>query len=80
MKTWYATLDIYFKLTEERIKKDPNHYGRFFKDINNPTEAEVRKYFEARQESYAGSNDGSELLANANMDIECIDEPAQASA
>lgn len=65
MKTWTAKLDIAFFLTEEEVKKRPDA----FKDANNPTDEEVRAYFQDRLMNYAESNDGSELLANADFSV-----------
>lgn len=73
MKTWTGRLDIAFVLTEDEIKNDKwvrNH----FNDPNNPTNKEVKKYFADIQDQYAGSNDGSELIANADLIITCVDD------
>ena len=70
MKTWTAKLDIAFSLTEEQVKKRPDA----FKDVNNPTDEEVRAYFQNRLENYAESNDGSELLANADFSVTVKDD------
>lgn len=69
MKTWTAKLDIEFTLSEVEIAN--SDYADYFKDPKNPTDKEIRNYFLGLQENYAGSNDGSELIANADMSITC---------
>lgn len=68
-KTWYAKITLGLgSISQEKIKG--NKYLReHFKDPENPTEDEVRAYFENVQQNYAGSNDGSELIANADLQI-----------
>lgn len=73
MKVWKATLDISFQLTTDRIKKNA-WLSKQFADPENPTDAEVKKYFLGEQDNYAGCNDGSELLANADMTITCTEK------
>lgn len=62
MSKYVAKLDISFEATEEEIKERL--------DIETaPTEKQVNQYFDEILENYAGSNDGSELLANASYDV-----------
>lgn len=64
MKTWIAKLNIELTLTEKEIQNSEQ-----FIDPKNPTKEEITNYFENLIEEYSGSNDGSELLANAKYSI-----------
>lgn len=64
MKTWIAKLNIELTLTEEEIQDSEQ-----FIDPKNPTKEEITNYFENLIEEYSSSNDGSELLANAEYSI-----------
>ncbi len=61
-------------ITTEEMKKLPDQ----FKDPNNPTDKELNAYFADQQESYAGSNDGSEAIANADIEYEKTESSASA--
>lgn len=65
MRTWIATVDVSMTLTEDDTKWFPIRFA----DPSNPTAEELERYFQDRLESLAGSNDGSELLANATFSI-----------
>ncbi len=72
MKTWraYLTHDEMTAITSEDIKKNPRHYGHYFKDVNNPTDEEVQKYFE---KTFPDMSDPWEIPANGKLRIEIID-------
>ncbi len=71
MATWTATITLTLgTLSTDYIKKYIREYQDFFVDVDNPTEEEIRRYFDRVQDNYAGSNDGSELIANAKIKIE----------
>lgn len=68
-KTFSASITIELgQVTPEAIKENRS-MARFFKDPDNPTAAEAKNYFRRQLEDYAGSNDGSEMLANARIDV-----------
>lgn len=69
-KVYVATPDLSMYLGEDKLAKLPE----FFSDPKNPTEAELRKYFDDKLQNYAGSNDGSEMLANASYTIHVEDK------
>lgn len=64
MKIWISKLNIELTLTEKEIQNSEQ-----FIDPKNPTKEEINNYFENLIQEYAGSNDGSELLANAKYNI-----------
>jgi hypothetical protein len=72
-KVWTAVPNISFELTEKEILEN-KYVSKEFIDPNNPTEEELQVYFKSVLDSYAESNDGSELLANAALSISCSDE------
>lgn len=57
------------EVSPEAIKEDRS-MARFFKDPDNPTLDEAKNYFRYVRGEYAGSNDGSELLANSPVQVE----------
>ena len=74
-KVWTAEIVIGLGCLElEEIQKNPERYKKYFADVNNPTEKEIKRYFSRRQEDYAGSNDGSEMIANADIEISVEDK------
>lgn len=71
---WEANIVIGLaSVSTEEIKKHPDMFKKHFKDLDNPTTEEIERYLrkeaERQQENYAGSNDGSEILANADIEI-----------
>lgn len=73
MKTWTADLNISFDLTEKQIQEE-EWIKEMFADPDNPTDEEIRAYFSGLIHNYAESNDGSELLANADFDVHDWDD------
>lgn len=73
MNTWIAVPNIKFTLTQKQINEN-EYIQNYFEDQNNPTEKEIKDYFDNVINSYAESNDGSELLANAKIVITCEDD------
>lgn len=69
MKKWTAKLNIKLSLTEDDLLNEMDWNKKLFADIHNPTEKEIRTYFNKAIKDYAGSNDGSELLADASYDL-----------
>lgn len=59
-------LDIGVTFTDEAVA------ARNKIQVNEVTEKHLRKYANAIREDWAGSNDGSEMLANANMTVKEI--------
>lgn len=70
-KKWICRLNVSFSLSSDRIAGS-DRLKRLFADPANPTDAEIARYFERVVDDVAGSNDGSELLANAKRRIECV--------
>jgi hypothetical protein len=71
MKTWTAKVTVVVgTVSASEISENPEHYSYYFKDLNNPTEVEVNRYFEAMQENLGCSNDGSERILNARLKID----------
>jgi hypothetical protein len=75
VKTWKASITIDLgTINAADLPQERDYIKIFFKDLNNPTDEEVEKYFQSVVENYAGSNDGSELLANSPVDIEVTEQ------
>lgn len=74
MKKWIAILDIELTLTEGQIMENLEYFGSTpFADPKNPSIKEIKEFFQDRLYHLAGSNDGSELLANADFRLVQID-------
>jgi len=67
MRKHTATLDISFQATDEDVIE---HFKWRKKEITEVTQKHIEEYFRDMLDDYAGSNDGSELLANADFTIE----------
>lgn len=78
MKTFVAKLDMSYSLTEEEVKEAIAHLPSFLKkkieNAENPTENDVSLVFEDYISEQAGSNSGSEDLANAKFTVEEVIE------
>jgi len=72
---WSASITIDIStLSLEDIQKNPERYKEYFNDLNNPTDDEIEDYFEEQKQYLAGSNSGSEEIANAFVDWQCHPE------
>ena len=61
------------EITSKEIRTNKK-FAKHFKDVNNPTTAEIEKYFDKQLQYLAESNSGSEALANSPVDVEVEEE------
>lgn len=73
MKKWIAKLDISFTVDEEKIKNN-KYISIYFIDPLNPTDKEIKAYFKNIIDNYVEVYPGAKILANADMNIICINE------
>jgi hypothetical protein len=63
----YLTNASVASITSASIKLDAEHYGEWFKDLDNPTDEEVANYF---RHFFSGMSDEWEIPINGNFRID----------
>jgi hypothetical protein len=58
------------EISDAAIARRPQHYAHWFKNPHEPTETEIKNYFEFMLEDLGSSNSGSEEILNSPLTIQ----------